>query len=295
MSIGNKIKQLREENNMTQKEIAEILEVEPGTISKYESNLIEPNIKSLKKLSDTFQISVDDLIREDEEEYNVSDIDLLATFKDQKERKVTRNIYQATQVIFAYNSNRIEGNELTEYQVKNIYESNTLNFLENSTVKVNDIFKIANHFTLFDYMCDNANKKLTSNMVNTFYDILESGTFDDTEEKLPSKDMDKLLSWYDSLSNISFEKIVEFLVRFEKLKPFKNDNGIIGRMIIYKECLKNDIFPFNNQNEGHSEWKWQEPHPLWGQFPHPARRKDKVNSRRRSLELKLYWSYVMRM
>ena len=244
MSIGNKIKQLREENNMTQKEIAEILEVEPGTISKYESNLIEPNIKSLKKLSDTFQISVDDLIREDEEEYNVSDIDLLATFKDQKERKVTRNIYQATQVIFAYNSNRIEGNELTEYQVKNIYESNTLNFLENSTVKVNDIFKIANHFTLFDYMCDNANKKLTSSMVNTFYDILESGTFDDTEEKLPSKDMDKLLSWYDSLSNISFEKIVEFLVRFEKLKPFNNDNGIIGRMIVYKECLKNDIFPF---------------------------------------------------
>ena len=93
-------------------------------------------------------------------------------------------------------------------------------------------------------MCDNANKKLTSSMVNTFYDILESGTFDDISEKQPAKDMDKLLSWYDSLSNISFEKIVEFLVRFEKLKPFNNDNGIIGRMIVYKECLKNDIFPF---------------------------------------------------
>ena len=63
-------------------------------------------------------------------------------------------------------------------------------------------------------------------------------------EKQLEKDIDKLLSWYNSLSKISFEKIIEFLVRFDKLKPFKNDNGIIGRMIAFKECLKNDIIPF---------------------------------------------------
>ena len=66
MSIGNKIKEYREKNNMTQKEIAEILGVEPGTISKYESGMIEPNIESLKRLADTFNITVDELIKDEE-------------------------------------------------------------------------------------------------------------------------------------------------------------------------------------------------------------------------------------
>ena len=59
MGIGNKIKEYRESNKMTQRDVAEILEVEPGTISKYESGIIEPNIESLKRLAETFNITVD--------------------------------------------------------------------------------------------------------------------------------------------------------------------------------------------------------------------------------------------
>ena len=245
MSIGNRIKQFREENNMTQKEIAEILEVEPGTISKYESNLIEPNIKSLIRLSNTFQITIDELIREEDEEYefDVSEIDILATLKEQKEMKLEGNLYHNTQIIFAYNSCHIEGNKLSETQTRNIYNTQSISFDGTSLLNVNDIVKINNHFKLFDYMLDNINKKLSESMIISFHDILEEGALEKNNENILTKDLEKVVTWYNSLSKISFEKIIELYVRLEKLKAFSSDNGIIGRMIIYRECLKNDILP----------------------------------------------------
>jgi len=245
MSIGNRIKQFREENNMTQKEIAEILEVEPGTISKYESNLIEPNIKSLIRLSDTFQITIDELIKEDDEEYefDVSEIDILATLKEQKEMKLEGNLYHNTQIIFAYNSCHIEGNKLSETQTRNIYNTQSISFDGTSLLNVNDIVKINNHFKLFDYMLDSINKKFSESMIISFHDILEEGTLEKNNENVLTKDLEKVVTWYNSLSKISFEKIIELYVRLEKLKAFSSDNGIIGRMIIYRECLKNDILP----------------------------------------------------
>ena len=244
MDIGNRIKQFREEKNLTQKDIAKILEVEPGTISKYESNLIEPNIRSLIKLSDTFQISVDELLKDEEVYFDLDEIDILATLQEQKEINLDGNLYHNTQIIFAYNSTHIEGNKLSKNQTKNIFETNTIPYEGNSLIHINDIFKIYNHFKLFNYMLDYAGEMLTDKMIVEYYSILENGIIDNITEKQLEKDIDKLLSWYNSLSKISFEKIIEFLVRFDKLKPFKNDNGIIGRMIAFKECLKNDIIPF---------------------------------------------------
>ena len=230
---------------MTQKEIAEILEVEPGTISKYESNLIEPNIKSLIRLSNTFQITIDELIREEDEEYefDVSEIDILATLKEQKEMKLEGNLYHNTQIIFAYNSCHIEGNKLSETQTRNIYNTQSISFDGTSLLNVNDIVKINNHFKLFDYMLDSINKKFSESMIISFHDILEEGTLEKNNENVLTKDLEKVVTWYNSLSKISFEKIIELYVRLEKLKAFSSDNGIIGRMIIYRECLKNDILP----------------------------------------------------
>lgn len=244
MDIGNRIKQFREEKNLTQKDIAKILEVEPGTISKYESNLIEPNIRSLIKLSDTFQISVDELLKDEEVYFDLNEIDILATLQEQKEINLDGNLYHNTQIIFAYNSTHIEGNKLSKNQTKNIFETNTIPYEGTSLIHINDIFKIYNHFKLFNYMLDYAGEMLTDKMIVEYYSILENGIIDNITEKQLEKNIDKLLSWYNSLSKISFEKIIEFLVRFNKLKPFKNDNGIIGRMIAFKECLKNDIIPF---------------------------------------------------
>ena len=98
---------------MTQKDIAEILEVEAGTISKYESGMIEPNIESLKRLAETFYITVDELLKENEEIFDVSKINVLEVLREQKEMKLKGNLYHDTQVIFAYNTNHIEGSKLT--------------------------------------------------------------------------------------------------------------------------------------------------------------------------------------
>ena len=151
MSIGNKIKEYRELNKMTQKDIAEILEVEPGTISKYESGMIEPNIESLKRLSETFNITVDELIK-DEEKFDITKIDILEILREQKEMGLKGNLYHNTQIIFAYNTNHIEGSKLTEDQTRYIYETNTILFESETFASVDDIVETSNHFKLVDYM-----------------------------------------------------------------------------------------------------------------------------------------------
>lgn len=265
MSIGNKIKKYREANKMTQKDIAEILEVEPGTISKYESGIIEPNIESLKRLAETFNITVDELIKEDK--FDVSKINVLATLREQKEMGLKGNLYHNTQIIFAYNTNHIEGSTLTEDQTRYIFETNTILFEGDTIAKVDDILETSNHFQLVDYMLDVADKKLNEKMIKEFHKILKNGTSDSRVEwfnvgeykqkanqigsgistTLPSnveKEMAKLIEWYNSIKEITIKEIIEFHYRFEKIHPFQDGNGRVGRIIIFKECLKNNIIPF---------------------------------------------------
>lgn len=266
MGIGNKIKQYREENKMTQKDIAEILEVEAGTISKYESGMIEPNIESLKRLAETFHITVDELLKEDEEKFDVSKINVLEVLREQKEMKLKGNLYHNTQVIFAYNTNHIEGSKLTEDQTRYIFETNTILFEGETVASVDDILETANHFKLVDYMLDVADEPLTEDMMKMFHKILKEGTMDSRKDwfnvgeykklaneagtmktsspKQTPKDMQKLMEWYNSLSEITIKEIIEFHARFEKIHPFQDGNGRVGRMIAFKECLKNNIIPF---------------------------------------------------
>ena len=265
MGIGNKIKEYRELNKMTQKYIAEILEVEPGTISKYETGIIEPNIESLKRLAETFHITVDELIN-DEEKFDVSKINVLDVLREQKEMKLKGNLYHNTQIKFAYNTNHIEGSKLTEDQTRYIYETNTI-LLEGETIaSVDDILETANHFKLVDYMLDIAEEKLTEEMIKEFHKILKEGTMDSRKDwfnvgeykklvneagvmqtsspKQTPKDMQKLMEWYNSLKEVTIKDIIEFHARFEKIHPFQDGNGRVGRIIAFKECLKNNIVPF---------------------------------------------------
>jgi Fic family protein len=266
MSIGNKIKQYRENKKMTQKDIAEILEVEPGTVSKYESGTLEPNIESLKRLAETFEITVDELINEENETFDVSKINVLEVLKEQKDMKLKGNLYHNTQVIFAYNTNHIEGSKLTEDQTRYIFETNTILFDGETVASVDDILETANHFKLVDYMLDVAEEKLTEEMIKEFHKILKEGTMDSRKEwfnvgdykkvvneagsmktstpKQTPKDMMKLMEWYNSLSKVTIKEIIEFHARFEKIHPFQDGNGRVGRMIAFKECLKNNIVPF---------------------------------------------------
>ncbi len=262
--LGEKIKKYREEKKMTQVEVAEVLGVKPATISKYEAGTLEPNIESLKKLAELFGISVDELLKEDE--FDVSKINVLEVLREQKEMKLKGNLYHNTQIIFAYNTNHIEGSKLTEDQTRYIYETNTLLTEKGSITNLDDIIETANHFKLVDYMLDVADEELTEEMIKEFHKILKEGTSDSRKDwfnvgdykklaneagnmktalpKNVQKDMAKLIQWYTSLGKITIEDIIEFHYRFECIHPFQDGNGRVGRIIIFKECLKNNIIPF---------------------------------------------------
>ena len=262
--VGEKIKTYRERKNMTQSEIAEILGVKPTTISKYEAGTLEPNIESLKKLSEIFEISVDELIKDDK--LDISNVNILEILKEQKNMKLKGNLYHNTQITFAYNTNHIEGSRLTEDQTRYIYETNTILFERGTVASVDDIVETSSHFKLVDYMLDIASEPLTEDIIKKFHKILKEGTMDSRKEwfnvgeykKLPNeagmmktaspnetpKEMQKLMEWYNSLSKITIKEIIEFHARFEKIHPFQDGNGRVGRMIMFKECLKNNIIPF---------------------------------------------------
>ena len=265
MKVGNKIKEYRELNKMTQKDIAEILGVEPATISKYEAGTIEPSIESLKRLAETFNITVDELIK-DEEKFDVSKINVLEVLREQKEMGLKGNLYHNTQIMFSYNTNHIEGSKLTEEQTRYIFETNTILFEGGTVASVDDILETANHFGLVDYMLDIADQNLTEDIIKKFHKILKEGTMDSRKEwfnvgdykklaneagnmktsspKQTPKDMQKLMDWYNSLPKVTIKEIIEFHARFEKIHPFQDGNGRVGRIIAFKECLKKNIIPF---------------------------------------------------
>lgn len=261
--IGERLKKLRENKNMTQGDVAEALGVNTATISKYESNSLEPSIESIKKLADLYDITIDELLKD--EQFDVSKINVLEVLKEQKDMKLKGNLYHNTQIIFAYNTNHIEGSKLTEDQTRYIYETNTLLSEKDSATNIDDVIETMNHFKLVDYMIDIANKKLSEDMIKQFHKILKEGTSDSqkdwfvvgdykkisnevgglktTEPENVEKEMKKLLEWYTSLKKVSINEIIEFHARFERIHPFQDGNGRIGRIIMFKECLKNNIIP----------------------------------------------------
>lgn len=262
--LGEKIRLYRENKNMTQSEIADILGVKAATISKYEAGTLEPNIESLKKLAELFEVSIDELLKEDK--FDISKINILEVLREQKNMKLKGNLYHNTQITFAYNTNHIEGSKLTEDQTRYIYETNTLLAEKDAITDLDDVLETVNHFKLVDYMLDIANEELTEKMIKEFHKILKEGTSDSrkewfvvgdykklanevgglktTEPKNVERDMGKLLEWYESLNQITINEIIEFHAKLEKIHPFQDGNGRVGRIIAFKECLRNNIVPF---------------------------------------------------
>ena len=180
--------------------------------------------------------------------------------------KVKGNLYHNTQITMTYNTNHIEGSRLSEEQTRYIYETNTLLVDKDTVTDIDDIIETTNHFKLFDYMLDVADKKITEKMIKEFHKILKQVTSDSKKDwfavgdykklanevgglktsspKNVEKDMGKLLEWYNSLKEVTIKEIIEFHVRFEIIHPFQDGNGRVGRLIAFKECLKHNIVPF---------------------------------------------------
>ena len=185
--------------------------------------------------------------------------------KEEKRSRIHGGIYHKVQVELTYNSNHMEGSRLTHDQTRFIFETNTVGITEEG-VRVDDIIETANHFRCIDMIIDNAKAVLTEKFIKELHLILKSGTSDSRKDRfavgdykkipnevggmdtaLPEEVADKmktLLTEYNGKEEKNFEDILDFHVKFERIHPFQDGNGRVGRLIMFKECLKYNIVPF---------------------------------------------------
>lgn len=189
---------------------------------------------------------------------------LLQTLRDEKSIRLSGGLYHELQVRLTYNSNHIEGSQLSEDQTRLIFETNTLD--ADSGLPVDDIIETANHFRGIDYVIDRAEQPLNEEIIKELHRILKQGTTESSLEwfavgdykRRPNmvggretakpqdvaRQMKQLLSRYESLNRVEFDDIVEFHYQFELIHPFQDGNGRVGRLIALKECLRHGIIPF---------------------------------------------------
>lgn len=190
---------------------------------------------------------------------------LLAILQEEKASKYSGGIYHKTQIDLTYNSNHMEGSRLTHDQTRFIFETNTIG-IENEVLNVDDIIETTNHFRCIDMIIDHVKTELNENFIKELHFILKSGTSDSKKDwfavgdykKFPNEVgnmktplpeevdnlMKDLLKEYNSKKEKTFEDILDFHVQFERIHPFQDGNGRIGRLIMFKECLKYNIVPF---------------------------------------------------
>lgn len=190
---------------------------------------------------------------------------LLQRLKAEKDARLPGGIYHKIQIDLTYNSNHIEGSRLTHDQTRYIFETNTIG-VEGDSINVDDIVETANHFSCIDIIINQANAQLTENYVKQLHRVLKSGTSDSRKSwfavgdykrhenevgglattlpaEVPEK-MKELMAWYKAIPNKSFDDLLEFHFHFERIHPFQDGNGRVGRLILFKECLKHNIIPF---------------------------------------------------
>ena len=190
---------------------------------------------------------------------------LLITLREQKVSRLKGSIYHRTQIDLTYNSNHIEGNKLTHDQTRYIFETNTIGITD-QTVNVDDILETVNHFRCIDFIIDHAEERLTEKFIKHLHLLLKSGTSGSRKDwfavgdykRLPNevggqetcppedvhKELKTLLTDYYHNRQQTFENILNFHVRFEQIHPFQDGNGRVGRLLMFKECLANNIVPF---------------------------------------------------
>lgn len=190
---------------------------------------------------------------------------LLEILQYEKAARYSGGIYHKTQIEMTYNSNHIEGSLLTHDQTRYIFETNTIG-VTGEAVNVDDVIETANHFRCIDFIIEHAKSALTEKMIKELHLMLKTGTSDARQEwfavgaykKMPNEvggmattmpedvaaEMQTLLAAYSAKKAKTLEDILEFHVRFERIHPFQDGNGRVGRLIMFKECLKYGIVPF---------------------------------------------------
>ena len=190
---------------------------------------------------------------------------LLSILQEEKRTKYAGGIYHKTQIDLTYNSNHIEGSRLTYDQTRYIFETNTIG-VENEVLNVDDVIETSNHFRCIDLIIDHAASTLSEHFIKKLHHILKTGTSNSRKDwfavgeykrlpnevggmqtSLPEEVADRmkaLLSDYNAVPKKTLDDILDFHVRFERIHPFQDGNGRVGRLIMFKECLKYNIVPF---------------------------------------------------
>lgn len=192
-------------------------------------------------------------------------VPLLQVLREQMECKLKGSIYHRTQIDLTYNSNHMEGSRLTKEQTRYIFETNTIGVTDEA-IKVDDIIEATNHFRCVDHVIAHAQEVLTESLIKQLHHILKAGTTDASRswfavgdyKQLPNEvggmetvepekvgaAMRSLLHDYEAKRTIELDDILDFHQRFEAIHPFQDGNGRVGRLLMFKECLRHDIVPF---------------------------------------------------
>ncbi len=251
--LENKLKS----NNLKKSDLVNILGISSRTISKISKNEKIAN-HVLDKIAKFLNCNTNDLFEE------IYDNHILQILKEEKNAKISGGLYHELQVKMTYNSNHIEGSKLSEDQTRLIFETRTIDASEG--VLIDDIIETSNHFRAIDYIIENALEPLDEGIIKHIHFLLKQGTKDSDLEwfkvgdykikpnmvggklttlpkDVPTK-MHNLIKKYNSKRNITIEDIIEFHANFEKIHPFQDGNGRVGRLIALKECLRFNIVPF---------------------------------------------------
>ena len=247
---------LLEKNGLKKSELTAKLGISSRTIAKIsKGEKLADNV--IARLCGFFGCKKEDLFTE------VCDNKILQVLREEKNAKISGGLYHETQVRLTYNSNRIEGSKLSEDQTRLIFETNTIGAEE--SLPVDDIIETANHFRAIDYVIDCAEEPLTEEIIKKLHKILKTGTKDSylswfnvgdykqktnivggNETTSPAKvhaAIKNLLAEYEK-KDVTINDVIEFHYNFEKIHPFQDGNGRVGRLICFKECLRFNIVPF---------------------------------------------------
>ena len=268
------LEQTLNERNIVRSDLTKLLGLSSRTVAKIGKGE-KLSRMVMEKLANFFGCTPEELCRE------ISGNPILQTLREEKEAKISGGLYHELQVRLTYNSNHIEGSKLTEDQTRLIFETNTLNVGDG--VPVDDVLETVHHFRAIDYVIDSADETLTENIIKKLHYILKHDTKDSTldwfavgdDKKRPTvvggretakpKDvparMKKLLEEYNAKQDITINDVVAFHAEFEKIHPFQDGNGRVGRLVALKECLRFNIVPFIIEDSkkafyyrGLSEW-----------------------------------------